>query len=106
MLAWFEELSEFLAIPSISAESAHAVDVARAGEWVCQLMRGTGGDAEPIDWNGQPLAVGKIRAAADAELAPTVLCYGHFDAQPPDPLGLWESPPFAPEIRGEYLSGR
>ncbi len=106
MLAWFEELSEFLAIPSISAETAHVADVARAGEWVCELIRGAGGAAELTEWHGQPLAIGEIRAAADAARAPTVLCYGHFDVQPPDPVELWESPPFAPEIRGDYVYGR
>jgi acetylornithine deacetylase/succinyl-diaminopimelate desuccinylase-like protein len=106
MYAWFEELSEFLTIPSISAENAHAGDVARAGDWVCELIRGAGGTSELMDWHGHPLAIGEIRASADSERAPTVLCYGHFDVQPPDPLELWESPPFAPEIRGEYLYGR
>ncbi len=106
MLAWFEELSEFLTIPSISAERAHAPDVARAGEWVCELIRGAGGKSELIDWHGHPLAIGEIRATVDPEQAPTVLCYGHFDVQPPDPLELWDSPPFAPEIRGDYIYGR
>ena len=59
-----------------------------------------------IDWHGQPLVVGEIRASHDAERAPTVLCYGHFDVQPADPLELWESAPFEPEIRGEYVYGR
>jgi acetylornithine deacetylase/succinyl-diaminopimelate desuccinylase-like protein len=106
MPAWFEELSDFLRIQSISAEAAHAADVAQAGEWVCELIRGAGGHSQLIDWHGQPLAIGELRASADAARAPTVLCYGHFDVQPPDPLELWESPPFEPEIRGEYLYGR
>src|SRR3984957_16297964 len=103
---WFDELAEFLRIESVSAEAAHARDVRQAGEWVCQLIRNAGGGCELIDWHGQPLAVGELRASADPERAPTVLCYGHFDVQPPDPLALWESPPFEPEIRGEYLYGR
>jgi acetylornithine deacetylase/succinyl-diaminopimelate desuccinylase-like protein len=69
-------------------------------------VRGAGGTAELLDWHGQPLAIGEIRASRDAESAPTVLCYGHFDVQPPDPLELWESPPFEPEIRGEHLYAR
>jgi len=103
---WFDELAEFLRIPSISADSDHAADVKLAGEWVCDFIRDAGGDAELIDWDGQPLAVGELRASTDAAEAPTVLCYGHFDVQPPDPLELWTSPPFEPEIRGEHLFGR
>jgi acetylornithine deacetylase/succinyl-diaminopimelate desuccinylase-like protein len=106
MTAWLDELGEFLRIPSISAEAAHAPDVRRAGEWVCALIRAAGGTSELVDWHGQPLAVGELRASRDPGLAPTVLCYGHFDVQPPDPLELWDSPPFEPEIRGEYLYGR
>jgi acetylornithine deacetylase/succinyl-diaminopimelate desuccinylase-like protein len=103
---WFSELREFLQIPSISAEASHRDDVLRAGAWVCDFIRGAGGECELIDWHGQPLAVGEIRASGKADRAPTVLSYGHFDVQPPDPLELWESPPFEPEIRGDYLYGR
>ncbi|MFZ0091272.1 MAG: M20/M25/M40 family metallo-hydrolase [Solirubrobacteraceae bacterium] len=103
---WFDELAGFLRIPSISADPAHADDVRRAGDWVCALLRAAGGDADLVDWHGQPLAVGELRASRDPEGAPTVLCYGHFDVQPPDPVALWDSPPFEPEIRGEYLYGR
>ena len=103
---WFDELAEFLRIPSISADPAHAADVIRAGEWVCNFVRAAGGECEIVDWHGQPLAIGEIRASANAENAPTVLCYGHFDVQPPDPLELWDSDPFEPEIRDEYLYGR
>jgi acetylornithine deacetylase/succinyl-diaminopimelate desuccinylase-like protein len=103
---WFDELAEFLRIPSISADPAHADDVRRAGAWVCDLIRAAGGECEVVDWHGQPLAIGEIRASANPESAPTVLCYGHFDVQPPDPLELWDSDPFEPEIRGDYLYAR
>ena len=102
---WFDELAEFLRIPSISADAAHAVDVQRAGEWVCSFIRAAGGTCELLDWHGQPLAIGELKASGGGD-APTVLCYGHFDVQPPDPLELWESPAFEPEIRGDYLYGR
>src|SRR6184192_607919 len=102
---WFEELAEFLRIPSISADPAHAGHVEEAGEWVCHFVRGAGGEATLVDWQGQPLAVGEIRASTP-NAAPTILCYGHFDVQPPDPLELWDSEPFEPEIRGDYLYGR
>lgn len=105
-IEWFEELAEFLRIRSVSADPAHAGDVRLAGEWVCSLLRAAGGTADLRDWHGQPLAVGELRASSGSESAPTVLCYGHFDVQPPDPLELWESPPFEPEIRGEHLYAR
>jgi acetylornithine deacetylase/succinyl-diaminopimelate desuccinylase-like protein len=104
--AWFDELAAFLRIPSVSADPARAGEVRSAGEWVCEFVREAGGEAELIDWDGQPLAVGEIPASGNAAGAPTVLCYGHFDVQPPDPLELWESAPFEPEIRGPYLYGR
>jgi acetylornithine deacetylase/succinyl-diaminopimelate desuccinylase-like protein len=103
---WFDELAEFLRIESVSADAARGADVQRAGEWVCELIRVAGGECELVDWHGQPLAIGEVRASVDPERAPTVLCYGHFDVQPPDPLDLWHSPPFQPEIRDGYLYGR
>src|SRR5437764_2775826 len=104
-LEWFDELAEFLRIPSISADPAHAGHVEEAGEWVCQFVRDAGGEAELVDWHGEPLAIGEIHAS-NANGAPTVLCYGHFDVQPPDPLELWDSEPFEPEVRDGYLYGR
>ncbi len=106
MSEWFDELRDFLRIPSISADEAHRDDVLAAAQWVCDHVRGSGGECELRDWHGQPLAIGEVPASAGAADAPTVLCYGHFDVQPPDPLELWESPPFEPEVRGDYLYGR
>jgi acetylornithine deacetylase/succinyl-diaminopimelate desuccinylase-like protein len=106
MRPWLDELAEFLRIPSVSADPAHAADVRRAGEWAAELLRGVGASAEVLDWHGQPLLTGELPASRDADRAPTVLCYGHFDVQPPDPLELWDSEPFEPEIRGEYLYAR
>ena len=104
-MEWLPELSEFLRIKSISADPAHGDDVKRAGEWVCARVREAGGQCELVYWHGQPLVIGEIKAAGGGD-APTVLCYGHFDVAPPDPLELWESDPFEPEIRGDYLYGR
>jgi acetylornithine deacetylase/succinyl-diaminopimelate desuccinylase-like protein len=104
--AWREELSEWIAIPSISADVEHHPDVRRAGEWLCDALRRAGGEAELVETETQPLAVGELRASSGAAEAPTVLCYGHFDVQPPAPLEQWESPPFAATVRGEWLYGR
>ena len=103
---WFEELCTFLRIPSVSADPAHAGDVRNAGEWVCERVREAGGEAAIVEFAGQPLVAGEVRASRDPDRAPTVLCYGHFDVQPADPLDLWDSEPFVPEIRGEHLYGR
>jgi acetylornithine deacetylase/succinyl-diaminopimelate desuccinylase-like protein len=99
------ELAEWIAIPSVSADPARAVDVERAGDWLVERIRAAGGEAERIDWQGQPLVVGEI-AASDGHSAPTVLCYGHFDVQAVDPIELWESDPFTLVEREGWLYGR
>ena len=104
--ALLEELSELLRIPSVSADSAHFADVVAAGEWVCSFLRRAGGECRLVDWHGQPIAVGELRASENAESAPTVLCYGHFDVQPPAPLEEWHTPPFEPTVRDGWLYAR
>ena len=104
--AWFDELSEFIRIPSVSADAERAADVKAAGEWVCDVVRRAGGEAELRDWDGHPLALGELRASNGSGDAPTVICYGHFDVQPPAPLELWESDPFEATVRGEHVFAR
>jgi acetylornithine deacetylase/succinyl-diaminopimelate desuccinylase-like protein len=99
--AWLAELAAFLAIPSVSADPAHVGDVASAAEWVAEKVREIGGTAE-VREEGR-LVVGEV---AGPPGAPTVLVYGHYDVQPPDPLELWESDPFTAEARGEWLYAR
>ena len=98
---WLDDLSELLAIPSISADPAHAGDVRRAAEWIADRVRRLGGEAE-IREDGR-LLVSTIPGPPDA---PTVLVYGHYDVQPPDPIELWDSDPFVAEARGEWLYAR
>jgi acetylornithine deacetylase/succinyl-diaminopimelate desuccinylase-like protein len=101
---WFDELSELLRIPSISADPAHAGDVEQAAEWLATFVRGAGGAAEVVKTDTHPLIIGELAASNGS--APTVLVYGHVDVQPPDPVELWESDPFSLEVRGEWLYGR
>jgi acetylornithine deacetylase/succinyl-diaminopimelate desuccinylase-like protein len=103
---WFDELAELIAIPSVSADPAHTGDVRRAAEWVRDFVVQAGGNAAIVETDAQPLVVGEIEASADAGAAPTVLCYCHFDVQPPAPLELWESDPFALAERDGWLYAR
>jgi acetylornithine deacetylase/succinyl-diaminopimelate desuccinylase-like protein len=101
----FAELAEWIAIPSVSADPERAGDVVRAADWLVSRLRAAGASAERIDWQGQPLVSGELRASGGGE-APTILCYGHFDVQPPDPLEQWESEPFVLSERDGWLYGR
>src|SRR3954465_14834198 len=103
---WRSELAEFLAIPSVSADSAHREDVKQAGEWVCDFIRRIGGTADLTPFGEKELALGEIPASTDPANAPTVLCYGHFDVQPPAPLDLWESDPFELTIKDDWAYAR
>jgi acetylornithine deacetylase/succinyl-diaminopimelate desuccinylase-like protein len=103
---WLDELADLLRIPSVSADPAHAGDVVRAAEWIAAKVRRSGGEAELVPYGERPMVVGEIPASGNPADAPTVLCYGHFDVQPPAPLGLWDSDPFEATIRDEWLYAR
>jgi len=99
-----DEIFEFLRIPSISAKSDHDQDTHRAAEWLQAKMMDAGLEAEIIDTPGHPIVLGEWRGAgADT---PTILVYGHYEVQPPEPLDLWDSPPFEPEFREGRLYAR
>jgi acetylornithine deacetylase/succinyl-diaminopimelate desuccinylase-like protein len=102
--AWFDELAELVAIPSISADPDRSQDVGRAAEWLAEFVRRAGGSADVVPTETQPLIIGDLPASNGGR--PTVLVYGHVDVQPPDPLDLWESDPFALEERDGWLYGR
>ena len=101
-----EELFELLRIPSVSANPELTADVVRAAEWVRDFIRAAGGQAELVETRTHPLVVGEIRASENADEAPTVIAYGHFDVQPEAPLELWESPPFEPTVRDGWIYAR
>lgn len=101
---FYEELDDFLRIPSVSAKSEHEGDVRRAARWVQGQLTAAGLEAEVKDTPGHPVVLGEWRGAGPD--APTVLVYGHYDVQPPEPLELWESPPFEPAIRDGRIYAR
>src|SRR5437773_2355711 len=98
------ELSAFLRIPSVSTLPAHDADCRRAAEWVAEELRGLGAhdiqflgsDTHPVVWGRGP----------DVPGAPTLLLYGHYDVQPPDPLSEWTTPPFEPALRDGRIYAR
>jgi acetylornithine deacetylase/succinyl-diaminopimelate desuccinylase-like protein len=98
-----EGLKSFLRIPSTSALSEHKADIRRAAEFVRDELRTAGLAAELIEGAGNPLVYGEWWGAPGK---PTILFYGHYDVQPPDPLNEWKSPPFEPEVRGGDLFAR
>lgn len=101
---FLEELKTFLRIPSISTLAEHRPDIDRAAEFVAQGLRAAGlENVEVIKTEKHPLVYGDWLHAPGK---PTVLCYGHYDVQPPDPLEEWASPPFEPTIRDGNLYAR
>ncbi|MGQ0732785.1 MAG: dipeptidase [Acidobacteriota bacterium] len=101
---YVEELTEFLAIPSISALPQHKDDVRRCAEWTAEQMRRVGLDGVRLESTpGHPVVYGEWTGAAGA---PTILFYGHYDVQPVDPLHLWTSPPFEATVRDGELYAR
>jgi acetylornithine deacetylase/succinyl-diaminopimelate desuccinylase-like protein len=104
--AQLAELCELLRIPSISADPERLDDVRAAGEWIVELVRAAGGSATLVQSGGRPLVDATFPASTSPSTAPHILCYGHFDVQPPAPLDLWESDPFSPEVREGWLYAR
>jgi acetylornithine deacetylase/succinyl-diaminopimelate desuccinylase-like protein len=97
------ELTELIAIPTVSADPARRGDVEAGARWVCRYVKRLGGVAA-VEADGV-LAVGRVPASRGGD-APTVLVYGHFDVQPPEPLELWETDPFTATIRDGWIHGR
>lgn len=101
---FLNELLELLRIPSVSADSRHNEDTKRCAEAVKQSLVDAGADkVEVCPTAGHPIVYGE--KIIDPSL-PTVLVYGHYDVQPPDPLDLWTSPPFEPVIKDGKIFAR
>ncbi|MBM3519576.1 MAG: M20/M25/M40 family metallo-hydrolase, partial [Alphaproteobacteria bacterium] len=94
-----KRLFELLRFPSIGADPAHAGDCRRAADWLVKALADMGFEAGTRETASQPVVVARYAARALPSHAPQILFYGHYDVQPADPLDLWESPPFEPQIR-------
>ena len=101
---FLNELFEFLRIPSVSAKPEHKDDMYKACDYIKNKLMNAGADTvEIINTKGHPIVYGE---KIIDKTKPTVLVYGHYDVQPPEPLDLWKSKPFEPEIRDERIYAR
>jgi acetylornithine deacetylase/succinyl-diaminopimelate desuccinylase-like protein len=98
------QLQELLSIPSVSTQPQHQGDIARAADWLAGHMRAIGLEQVAVyPTDRHPVVYGQWTGATGA---PTVLIYGHYDVQPPDPLELWSTPPFEPTVRQGNIYAR
>jgi acetylornithine deacetylase/succinyl-diaminopimelate desuccinylase-like protein len=101
--AYLNDLIAYLRIPSISAQPEHKADVLAAAEWLRAHMASIGLDSHVMPTAGYPVVYAEWLKRPGA---PTVLIYGHYDVQPPEPFELWKSKPFEPEIRDGFIYAR
>lgn len=101
---FLDELFELLRFPSVSADSKYKEDVLKTADYIAEKLRSAGADkVEVCPTAGNPIVYGeKITDPSQ----PTVLVYGHYDVQPPEPLELWHTPPFEPTIRDGKIFAR
>lgn len=97
------ELFTFLSFPSVSTDSKHKQDVRDCAEWIVRKLSAMQLTTELHETPGHPIVIARNKHQADRK---TVLIYGHYDVQPADPLELWQSPPFSPEIRDGRIWAR
>lgn len=98
-----QELIDWLKIPSVSTDRQFAADVGRAANWLLSKFEVMGLHTELIKTSGHPIV---FAHSEPVEGAPTVLVYGHYDVQPPDPLDEWVSPPFEPRVQDRKVYAR
>ncbi len=91
---YVDELLDFLTIPSVSTYSHHSGDLQHAAEWVLDHLKRLGLQARIYETERHPIVYGAYLSAKDR---PTLLIYGHYDVQPPEPLDEWLTPPFQSE---------
>lgn len=100
---FLNELLDLLKIPSVSADSAYQADVIKAAHYLKASFEALGTEVELCETAGYPIVF--AQHIIDPAL-PTVLVYGHYDVQPPDPLDLWDAPPFEPVIKDQKIYAR
>ena len=103
--AHLRELIDFLRIPSVSTQPEHNADTEAAARWLARAMGKAGlENVRVLETEGHPLVYGDWLHAGEDR--PTVLVYGHYDVQPAEPLEQWQTSPFEPTVRGDYVYAR
>ena len=101
---FLKDLFDLLAIPSVSAQPAHAKDVRMAALWLAEHLRDIGLKASVMETSGHPVVYAEWLGAGPNK--PTVLIYGHYDVQPAEPFELWTTDAFTPTVRDGYIFAR
>jgi acetylornithine deacetylase/succinyl-diaminopimelate desuccinylase-like protein len=94
--ASLSQLKEFLSIPSVSTKPDHQPEMIRCATWLSDQLKAAAFDVKIVPTAGHPIVLAKNKHVTGR---PTVLVYGHYDVQPPEPIDLWTSPPFEPTVR-------
>src|ERR1700736_6624740 len=100
---YLDEYFSFLRFPSVSTDAAYAGKVTQCAEWLVEKLKAIGLQAELVPTPGHPVVWARNKHQAGRR---TVVIYGHYDVQPPDPLDLWTSPPFEPVLKDGYVFAR
>src|SRR5437870_226668 len=100
---YLEEFYSFLRFPSVSTDDQFAPKIRECAQWLSSKLAGIGLESKVVPTAGHPIVWARNK---HREGRPTVLIYGHYDVQPPDPLELWDSPPFEPVLKDGYVFAR
>jgi acetylornithine deacetylase/succinyl-diaminopimelate desuccinylase-like protein len=100
------EFCDYLRFPSVSAQPAHKKDLHACAEWLVAHCRAIGLNARLCPTGGHPIVIAKTPRAKSKTKRPHFMVYGHYDVQPPEPLELWQTPPFEPRIEGKTIYAR
>lgn len=101
--SYLQDFYTFLRFPSISTDDAYKINLAECAHWLVEKLNGIGLEAQLISTSGHPIVWAKNKHQPGRK---TVMLYGHYDVQPPDPLELWDSPPFEPVLKNGYVYAR
>jgi acetylornithine deacetylase/succinyl-diaminopimelate desuccinylase-like protein len=100
---YLEDFYSFLRFPSVSTDDAYSEKVSECADWLAKKLKKVGLETQVVPTAGHPVVWARNQHRPGRR---TVLIYGHYDVQPPDPLDLWDSPPFEPVLKDGYVFAR